>query len=110
MIPQLESASYLTGYSLHLRFADGTEGDLDLTRELWGEVFEPLKDPQLFQGFRLDRELNTITWETGADLAPEFLYEQVRGKRYEARGDCGGGDCSDRGEDSGGRSVAEGSV
>lgn len=102
MIPRLESARYIAGYSLHLRFADGTEGDLDLTRELWGEVFEPLKDQRVFQSFRLDRALNTITWASGADLAPEFLYEQVRKSSYTPPGDCSGS-----GGDSGGRSVAE---
>ena len=31
----------------------------------------------MFRQFRLDRELNTIAWPTGADLAPEYLYEQA---------------------------------
>jgi hypothetical protein len=105
MIPQLESVTYRSGDSLHLRFADGAEGDLDLTSELWGEVLEPLKDPRVFQSFRLDRELNTITWASGADLAPEFLYEQVRRKRYPPPGDRGSS-----GDESGGLSVAEGSA
>ncbi|MBI5850133.1 MAG: DUF2442 domain-containing protein [Planctomycetes bacterium] len=37
----------------------------------------PLKDLELFRRFRLDEELNAITWPSGADLAPEFLYEQA---------------------------------
>ena len=41
------------------------------------EVFEPLKDLAVFRRFRLDTELNTIIWETGADLAPEYLYERA---------------------------------
>jgi hypothetical protein len=77
MIPKLESAEYVSGYRIRLRFADGRAGEIDLTDELWGEVFEPLKDPALFRRFRVDRELSTITWETGADLAPEFLYERA---------------------------------
>ena len=52
-------------------------GEIDLKDELWGEVFEPLKDPAVFKRFRVDRETNTIAWETGADLAPEYLYERV---------------------------------
>ena len=60
-----------------MRFADGTEGDVDLEAELWGDVFEPLKDLAVFRDFRLDVELNTVTWPSGADLAPEFLYEQA---------------------------------
>ena len=77
MIPKIESAEYVRGYTIRIRFADGTEGDVDLAEELWGEVFEPLKDTDVFRGFRLDKELNTVVWPTGADLAPEFLYERA---------------------------------
>jgi len=77
MTPKLESARYVGRYTIHVRFADGVEGDIDLEDELWGEVFEPLKEIAVFRGFRLDRELNTVAWPTGADLAPEFLYEKA---------------------------------
>ena len=77
MIPKLESAEYVTGFAIRLRFADGTEGVVDLKDELWGEVFEPLRDAATFRDFHLDPELNTVTWPSGADLAPEFLYEKA---------------------------------
>ena len=77
MTPKLESAQHVADYTIRLRFADGTEGDVDFSAELWGEVFEPLKDPEMFRRFELNEELNTITWPTGADFAPEFLYEQT---------------------------------
>jgi hypothetical protein len=77
MIPKLEKASYVRDYTIRVRFANGVEGDIDLSSELWGEVFEPLKNREVFRAFRLDKELNTIAWPSGADLAPEFLYEQA---------------------------------
>ena len=77
MIPKLESAEYVVDYRIRVRFADGRQGEIDLAGELWGEVFEPLKDASVFRRFRLDTELNTIAWETGADLAPEYLYEKA---------------------------------
>lgn len=80
MIPKLESAEYVAEYRIRLRFADGSQGELDMAEELWGEVFEPLKDASVFRRFRLDTELNTIAWESGADLAPEYLYEKVAGR------------------------------
>jgi hypothetical protein len=43
-----------------LRFADGVEGEVDLSRELEGEVFEPLKDEEYFKSFRLHPELKTL--------------------------------------------------
>jgi len=77
MTPKLESAEHVASYRIRLRFADGRQGEIDLADELWGEVFEPLKDLSVFRRFRLDTELNTIVWDTGADLAPEYLYEKV---------------------------------
>jgi len=77
MVPKLQSAEYVGDYTIRVRFVDGTEGDVDLEEELWGEVFEPLKDLEVFRGFRLDTELNTLSWPSGADLAPEFLYEKA---------------------------------
>jgi hypothetical protein len=41
-------------------------------------VFGPLKDPGQFRRFRVDPELQTVVWENGADLAPEFLYENMK--------------------------------
>jgi hypothetical protein len=77
MTPRLESAEYAGDYRIRVRFADGRVGEIDFAGDLWGEVFEPLNDPDVFKRFRMDSELNTITWETGVDFAPEYLYEKV---------------------------------
>jgi hypothetical protein len=77
MIPRVEEARYVRDFTIHLRFSDGTEGDLDLRDELYGEVFEPLKDRALFQQFFVHPEFHTLTWPNGADFAPEFLYEKI---------------------------------
>jgi len=44
---------YIGDYSLRLTFADGVVGDIDLRDELWGPVFEPLRDIELFKRFSL---------------------------------------------------------
>jgi hypothetical protein len=73
--PKIETAEYAGDYKLRVTFEDGRSGVIDLEDQLWGEVFEPLKDPVQFKAFRVDTELSTIVWPTGADLAPEFLYQ-----------------------------------
>ena len=77
MIPRLTEAHYVRDYVLRLKFQEGAEGEVDLEPQLYGEVFEPLKDLEYFRRFRVDPELHTVTWPNGADFAPEFLYERV---------------------------------
>jgi hypothetical protein len=69
---------HVHGYRVWLRFNDGLAGEIDLEPELHGEVFEPLRDPALFAQVHVHPEYETIVWPNGADLAPEFLYEQVK--------------------------------
>ena len=77
MIPRLVDMKYVSGYKIWISFGDGIEGEIDLENELWGEVFEPLRKRVHFKAVRLDKELNTICWENGADFAPEFLYAKL---------------------------------
>lgn len=78
MFLHVKEAKYLHDYVIWLRFNDGAEGEINLEGELDGEVFGALKDRQLFEKFRVDPELETVVWDNGADLAPEFLYENMR--------------------------------
>ncbi len=77
MLPKLREAKYRHDYCIWLKFADGVEGEIDLETELWGEVFQPLKDKARFAEFSLDKELDTIVRPNGADFAPEFLYQKL---------------------------------
>jgi len=75
MFLHVVSVSYLEDYRLRLEFSDGLVKDVDLKGELYGEVFEPLKDKDFFRQVALNLEIGTIEWPNGADFAPEFLYE-----------------------------------
>lgn len=86
MIPRIVEVIPLEDYRLWLRFHDGTSGTVDLSAELWGPMFEPLKDRELFAQATLHPELETVTWPNGADLAPEFLYQQATQQRIAGDG------------------------
>ena len=78
MILHVTEAKYIKDYTVWVRFNDGVAGEVDLSRELEGEVFGPLKDVSHFKSFQVNSELQTIVWENGADLAPEFLYDNLK--------------------------------
>lgn len=71
-------ARYVGGHRVWLRFADGNEGEVDLRTALTGPIFEPLREPEAFSQFHIDPDFRTLAWSNGADMAPEFLHEQLR--------------------------------
>lgn len=70
-------AEYLDGHKVRLRFNNGEGGVVDLQEALWGPVFEPLRQPEVFKKFQVSDVFHTLTWENGADFAPEFLYRKM---------------------------------
>jgi hypothetical protein len=77
MMPRIVDARYISGFRVWIRFSDGAEGDVDLSQELTGPLFEPLRNVEEFRRFKLHPELRTLVWPNGADLAPEFLRERL---------------------------------
>lgn len=76
MFLHVEQVAHLKDFTLRVEFSDGSIKDVDLSHELDGEVFEPLRDPELFSQVTVNPETGTIEWPNGADLAPEYLHEK----------------------------------
>lgn len=70
----------LPDFTLHVRFADGTEGRVVmqdfLAADLVGTVFAPLQDPAFFA--RAGVEAGVVTWPGEIDLAPDTMYREIR--------------------------------
>lgn len=64
---------YIKEYELLVTFNDNSKKMVDLKPFLTGEVFGELLDKSKFIQYGLTR--NTLEWANGADLAPEFLFE-----------------------------------
>ena len=77
MLIDVIEVKYVRDFTVWVKFEDGTEGELDLSEELYGPIFEPLRDISYFKQVKVNPELGTIVWPNGADLAPEFLYEKI---------------------------------
>lgn len=76
MFMHVIEARHVRDYRVWVRFNDGTSGEVDLSEELEGPVFGPLRDVNQFKRFTLRG--HTLSWENGADFAPEFLREHLQ--------------------------------
>jgi len=59
-------------YSLLCTFSNGERRKIDLTPLLDYPAYQELRDKKQFEQFGLD---HTIFWANGADIAPEYLFE-----------------------------------
>lgn len=71
----INEAKYLGDYKILLTFSTGEQRMVDLEDQLYGEMFEPLKDKNIFMQFSVNKDIRTIVWPNGADLAPYSLYD-----------------------------------
>jgi hypothetical protein len=58
-----------------LRFDDGSGQTIEFGPVLAGELYGPLRDPELFGQVRLDPEVHTLVWPNGADFDPATLHD-----------------------------------
>lgn len=71
----VKDVDYVSGYKLRLTFEDESVRLVDLKKHLDGEIFEPLKNLNYFKTVRVNPDIDTIVWDNGADMSPDFLYE-----------------------------------
>jgi hypothetical protein len=76
---RVAEVTVLTGYQLRVRFLDGLEGSIDMSRLIFSDkagVFAVLRDPTLFAKAYL--ELGVVTWPGEIDLAPDAMYHEIK--------------------------------
>lgn len=69
----------LGGHRLWVRFNDGAEGEIelsDLVAQDTRPIVAALREPAVFAALRV--ELDTVVWENGFDLAPEYLRSRLK--------------------------------
>ena len=81
MIYDVVSVVHLHDYRLSVTFDDGTSGEVDLKERIsFDGVFSPLQSVEYFRGVRVNPDLGTICWESGADIDPVVLFSWDSGK------------------------------
>ena len=76
MHPAVKFVECKKDYILSVVFDNGENGLLDMKPYLNFGVFKKIQGPDVFKSIHVT--FDTITWETGADLALEFVYNKCR--------------------------------
>ncbi len=72
-IYRVESFKIVGPYTLRVEFDDHTQQVINFWPALWGELYEPLRDPALFNQVQVNPEVHTLVWLNEADFDPETL-------------------------------------
>ena len=70
------------GYRIWLRYADGVEGEVDLSRLVGTGVFVAWRDRGFFERVHIGPG-HAIAWSDEIDLCPDALYLRLTGKKPE---------------------------
>jgi hypothetical protein len=62
-------------YTLRLGFDDDTSQLIDFRPILAGALYGPLRDVAIFNQVRIDPEVHTLVWPSGADFDPATLHD-----------------------------------
>lgn len=62
-------------YTIRLTFDDSSKQTINFEPILLGPIFGPLRDLNLFNEVKLDSDLGTLVWPTGADIDPTVLHD-----------------------------------
>jgi len=71
----ITDVEYDSEFKLNLQFEDDSWRVADLEKHLDGEVFKPLQNLFSFRTAHLNPDVDTVVWDNGADMSPDFLYE-----------------------------------
>jgi len=74
-IHRVTSFEQTAPYTLQLEFEDGLSRVINFEPILHGELFGPLRDPAEFVRVKLDAEVKTLVWPSGADFDPTVLHD-----------------------------------
>ena len=76
MYPSVISVVPKSDYMLDITFSNGESGTLDMKPYLDFGIFNRIKDQRSFA--KVAVAFDTIEWEAGADLDPEFVYDKCK--------------------------------
>ncbi len=73
----------ISQYKICLKYADNTEGQIDLSYLISKPVFKSWISPDFFSKVYIDQETFAIAWDENIELCPDSLYLKIKGITFE---------------------------
>ena len=74
---ELVSVKAADKQNVYLKYDDGAEGKIDLSKTIENNCFDELKDPDEFQKVHYDKDTNELCWPGGVRLCLNALHEKL---------------------------------
>jgi len=76
------NAELRENYQVFVEFNDGVSGIIDFKEKLDNDHRQIIRDLLDLNKFKTVKvEIDTLCWDNGADFAPEYLYEKIKGEK-----------------------------
>ena len=79
---RITNVQVLEGYNIRLKYADGTEGTVNLSRLVGRGVFSLWNNYDEFKNVSIGSS-GELLWGSEVDLCPDSLYLEITGKKPE---------------------------
>lgn len=76
MYPSVKEVIPFDDYTLSIVFDDGVKGILDMKPFINTGIFRRIRDIDMFKRVRV--AFDTIEWECGVDIDPEYIYSKCK--------------------------------
>lgn len=67
----------LGDYKLWIKFSDGVEGVVDLSKLVGKGIFKQWEDKRFFESVEINPQTGTLTWGKEIDICSDTLYGEI---------------------------------
>ncbi|MEI6141387.1 MAG: DUF2442 domain-containing protein [Mariniphaga sp.] len=83
MISKPIQVKAISQFIIYVKYADGTEGQIDLSHLITKPLFKNWLELEYFNKVYIDNETLAISWDENIELCPDNMYLKIRGISFE---------------------------
>ncbi len=74
---KIKKVEVLEGYKLWIKFSDGIEGIVDLSKFVGKGIFKKWENKKFFKSVKINPQTGTLSWGNEIDICSDVLYAEI---------------------------------